>query len=86
MITMREGLGLVLFAALAATGCGDGASRHAADGDTGAAAPATVRDMSATPTRDSGTAPGVARQPADSMAGRAATTPARPMSAPRGTP
>ena len=28
--------------------CGDG-SKHATDGDTGAAAPATVRDMSATP-------------------------------------
>ena len=28
--------------------CGDG-SKHASDGDTGAAAPATVRDMSATP-------------------------------------
>ena len=35
--------------ALAVAGaCGDG-SRHATDGDTGAAAPATVRDMSATP-------------------------------------
>ncbi len=31
-----------------AGGCGDG-SKHASDGDTGAAAPATVRDMSATP-------------------------------------
>src|SRR5688572_10277746 len=31
-----------------AGGCGD-ASKHATDGDTGAAAPATVRDMSATP-------------------------------------
>ena len=29
-------------------GCGD-KSKHATDGDTGAAAPATVRDMSATP-------------------------------------
>jgi len=28
--------------------CGD-SSKHASDGDTGAAAPATVRDMSATP-------------------------------------
>ena len=28
--------------------CGEG-SKHATDGDTGAAAPATVRDMSATP-------------------------------------
>jgi hypothetical protein len=39
---------------LAAVGaCGD-KSKHATDGDTGAAAPATVRDMSATPNaRDS---------------------------------
>jgi hypothetical protein len=32
----------------AVVGCGD-KSQHASDGDTGAAAPATVRDMSATP-------------------------------------
>ena len=38
-------LTMILFAASA---CGDG-SKHATDGDTGAAAPATVRDMSATP-------------------------------------
>ena len=36
----------ILLAAVGA--CGDG-SKHATDGDTGAAAPATVRDMSATP-------------------------------------
>jgi hypothetical protein len=36
----------IIFAAVSA--CGDG-SKHATDGDTGAAAPATVRDMSATP-------------------------------------
>jgi hypothetical protein len=29
--------------------CGEKARQHASDGDTGAAAPATVRDMSATP-------------------------------------
>ena len=41
---------------LAAAGaCGDG-SRHATDGDTGAAAPATVRDMSATPNAPDSTA------------------------------
>ena len=33
---------------LIAGACGD-KSKHASDGDTGAAAPATVRDMSATP-------------------------------------
>jgi hypothetical protein len=40
----------VLVLTLAATtgACGD-KSKYAADGDTGAAAPATVRDMSATP-------------------------------------
>src|SRR4051794_22035473 len=40
-----------IFATLLLAGlgaCGDG-SKHATDGDTGAAAPATVRDMSATP-------------------------------------
>ena len=31
-------------------------SKHATDGDTGAAAPATVRDMSATPNRGDSTA------------------------------
>jgi hypothetical protein len=36
---------IILFAVGA---CGD-KSKHATDGDTGAAAPATVRDMSATP-------------------------------------
>jgi hypothetical protein len=38
-------LPVILFAVGA---CGD-KSKHATDGDTGAAAPATVRDMSATP-------------------------------------
>ena len=43
-------LPVILFAVAA---CGD-KSQHASDGDTGAAAPATVRDMSATPNaRDS---------------------------------
>jgi hypothetical protein len=35
--------------------CGD-KSKHATDGDTGAAAPATVRDMSATPNAGDSTA------------------------------
>jgi hypothetical protein len=39
-------LATLLLAGLGA--CGD-KSKHASDGDTGAAAPATVRDMSATP-------------------------------------
>jgi hypothetical protein len=39
----------------AAAACGDG-SKHASDGDTGAAAPATVRDMSATPNAPDSTA------------------------------
>jgi hypothetical protein len=44
-------LPMILLAGAAA--CGD-KSKHATDGDTGAAAPATVRDMSATPNaRDS---------------------------------
>ena len=42
---------MIVLAAIGA--CGD-KSKHATDGDTGAAAPATVRDMSATPNaRDS---------------------------------
>ena len=55
--------------------CGEG-SKHATDGDTGAAAPATVRDMSATPNVGDSTA-GVANptgQPAsagDTMGARA---------------
>jgi hypothetical protein len=36
--------------------CGEKARQHAADGDTGAAAPATVRDMSATPRAPDSTA------------------------------
>jgi hypothetical protein len=39
---------LLVLAALSVTACGE-TSKHAADGDTGAAAPATQRDMSATP-------------------------------------
>ena len=46
---LRRRTVLLTMIVLAAAGaCGDG-SRHATDGDTGAAAPATVRDMSATP-------------------------------------
>ena len=46
---MRRRTTILATIVLAAAGaCGDG-SRHATDGDTGAAAPATVRDMSATP-------------------------------------
>jgi hypothetical protein len=39
---------------LAVTACSDGASRHPSDGDTGAAAPATKRDMSETQNAPSG--------------------------------
>ncbi|HEU4721272.1 MAG TPA: hypothetical protein VFS59_07915 [Gemmatimonadaceae bacterium] len=46
-------LATIVLAATAA--CGDG-SKHATDGDTGAAAPATVRDMSATPNAPDSTA------------------------------
>ena len=44
----------LLVALLAASACSDGASRHATDGDTGAAAPATKRDMSETQNAPSG--------------------------------
>lgn len=43
-----------MLALLATAACSDGASRHSSDGDTGAAAPATVRDMSATQGAPSG--------------------------------
>ena len=45
---VRRTAALPVIVLAVAGGCGD-ASRHASDGDTGAAAPATVRDMSATP-------------------------------------
>jgi hypothetical protein len=41
---------------LTVAGCGDSNKQHAVDGDTGAAAPATTRDMSATPTGPDSTA------------------------------
>ena len=44
----------LLIALGAASACNDGASRSTADGDTGAAAPATTRDMSATPNAPTG--------------------------------
>lgn len=52
MTTLENARLLAGSAVLALTmlaGCGDGTKKHAVDGDTGAAAPATVRDMSATP-------------------------------------
>ena len=53
---MRRCTTILATIVLAAAGaCGDG-SRHATDGDTGAAAPATVRDMSATPNAPDSTA------------------------------
>jgi hypothetical protein len=44
----------LLLALLGTSACNDGASRHTSDGDTGAAAPATKRDMSETPNAPSG--------------------------------
>ena len=49
----RASMALML-AMLATSACTDGASRHASDGDTGAAAPATRRDMSETPNAPAG--------------------------------
>lgn len=46
---------LVPMLALAVAGACTDKSKHATDGDTGAAAPATVRDMSATPNRGDST-------------------------------
>jgi hypothetical protein len=55
--------------------CGD-KSKHATDGDTGAAAPATVRDMSATPNAPDSTAgvsnpTGQPMNPGDTLGARA---------------
>ena len=47
--------GSAALALMSLAACGD-RSRHAVDGDTGAAAPATVRDMSATPKAGDSTA------------------------------
>ena len=60
---------------LAAGACGD-KSKHATDGDTGAAAPATVRDMSATPNAPDSTAgvsnaTGQPMNPGDTLGARA---------------
>ena len=52
---MRPAALLATIVLAAAGACGDG-SKHATDGDTGAAAPATVRDMSATPNAPDSTA------------------------------
>jgi hypothetical protein len=52
-------VGVAAVAMSVLTACGDH-SRHATDGDTGAAAPAAVRDMSATPMVGDST-PGVAK-------------------------
>jgi hypothetical protein len=46
--TRRAAAVLALTLAATTGACGD-KSKHATDGDTGAAAPATVKDMSATP-------------------------------------
>ena len=52
---IRRASMLTTIALAAVAACGDG-SKHATDGDTGAAAPATVRDMSATPNAPDSTA------------------------------
>jgi hypothetical protein len=75
--------------AVAALGACTGKSRYARDGDTGAAAPATVRDMSATPNAPDSTAgvsrptgrPGAAGDTLGSGKGGAS-----PVGAPRRTP
>ena len=73
-IRRRARCAAMLTTILFAAACGDG-SKHGTDGDTGAAAPATVRDMSATPNAGDSTA-GVANatgQPSmagDTMGGR----------------
>lgn len=57
-ITSRSRLlaGSAALALLTLAACGDRSKQHAVDGDTGAAAPATTRDMSATPKAGDSTA------------------------------
>jgi hypothetical protein len=76
----------LLLGVLATAAWKDGARRHTSDGDTGAAAPATVRDLSATPhVPDSGHPPtGVARS--DSVRPRGTDVPATLTTKPAGTP
>jgi hypothetical protein len=69
---MRTALLATLFGA-AAVACEP--SKHASDGDTGAAAPATVRDMSATPGVPDSTSgvsnpSGAPSTPGDTLGGR----------------
>ena len=66
----RCGVSALALASLALAACGSG-SKHAVDGDTGAAAPATTIDMSATPKAGDSTM-GVA--PATGSAAPAGTT------------
>ena len=81
---------LATILALGVVGCGE-KSKHATDGDTGAAAPATTRDMSATPSVGDSTAgvsnpTGQPSSPGDTLGARArdsskgprAGTPVRP--------
>jgi hypothetical protein len=76
----------LLLAVVAAGACKNGARRFSSDGDTGAAAPATVRDMSETPNApDSGhPTTGVARS--DSVRKRGIDEPATLTTKPAGTP
>jgi hypothetical protein len=67
---------LISMLALATVGACTDKSKHASDGDTGAAAPATVRDMSATPNAGDSTAgvsnpTGQPSSPGDTLGARA---------------
>jgi hypothetical protein len=72
--TLRLSLAAVMALGLTLAGCGDSRKQHASDGDTGAAAPATVRDMSATPTVGDSTAAVSTSTGGGAMAGTTDTT------------
>jgi hypothetical protein len=56
---LAAGSAIIILGTLATAACGGTKGQHAVDADTGAAAPSTVRDMSATPGVPDST-PGVA--------------------------
>ena len=75
-----------VLALLATAACSDGASRHTSDGDTGAAAPATVRDMSVTQGAPSGGSDPTAVAKSDSVRAQSGGPPGTLTTKTSGTP
>jgi hypothetical protein len=76
----------LLFALLATSACRDGASRFSSDGDTGAAAPATKQDMSATQNAPSGGSDPTAVARSDSVRAQSSGGPGTMTTKSSGTP